>query len=134
MFDLSNLIVTQSYLLCRIGGYDAIFNYVSPLLDWTVEMLCNRLSTVAHEIPASMRAPFIRIIKIPEWLYTSNESMVEFAKYFPKTMILDYKVNCDVTVFDKQPWLRISANVYNIKEDYTRLCDAILEYSANSIS
>ena len=103
-------------------------------MDWAVEMLCYRLSTVAHEIPASMRAPFIRIIKLPEWLYTSNESMVEFAKYFPKTLMLDYKVNCDVTVFDKQPWLRISANIYNTKEDYTRLCDAILEYNAYSNS
>ena len=116
---------TLSY---RIGGHCAIFDYVTPLLDWAVEMLCKRLSTTPYEIPDSMRAPFIRIIELPEWLYGSKHDIIEFSQTFPKKMILDYKVNCAVTVFDEKPWLRVCGNIYNTKEDYTRLGDAILAY------
>ena len=79
-----------------------------------------------------MRAPFIRIIKLPESLYGSSDDMVEFAENFTKSMILDHKADCAATVFDKKPWLRICANIYNVKEDYTKLCDAILQYNSHA--
>ena len=101
-------------------------DYVTPLLDWAVDMLCTAFSTQPLEIPNSMRAPCMRVIGCPTWL--SDLETIEIADDFVQKMSEEDKVNCPVTVFNGRPWIRISANIYNTKDDYIKLRDVILKY------
>lgn len=108
-----------------IGGHKVILGYVAPLLDWAVDMLCTALSTEPHNIPDSMRAPCMRVISCPKWLTMDT---IDKADEFVQKMARDDKVNCPLTVFNGNCWIRISANIYNTKDDYIRLRDVILKY------
>jgi len=110
----------------RIGGHKAIIDYVSPLLDWAVNMLCEAFSSNPLEIPDSMRAPCMRVIGCPTWL--SNLETIDIADDFVQKMSEEDDVNCPITVFNGKPWIRISANIYNTKDDYIKLRDVILKY------
>ena len=45
-----------------VGGREAITKYVTQLLDWAVQLICEALGTQPQQIPDSMRAPFMRVI------------------------------------------------------------------------
>jgi len=113
----------------RIGGHKAIMNYVSPLLDWAVDMLCEAFNSKPLDIPDSMRAPCMRVIGCPTWL--SHLDTIEIADDFVQKMSEEENVNCPVTVFNGKAWIRISANIYNTKTDYIKLRDVILKYQNN---
>ena len=109
-----------------IGGHKAIMNYVTPLLDWAVDMLCTAFSTQPLEIPDSMRAPFMRVIGCPSWLHHINT--MKLANDFGQKMCEEESLNCKVSIFSGGTWIRISANIYNTREDYIKLRDIILKY------
>ena len=111
-----------------IGGHKAIMAYVTPLLDWAVDMLCTAFSTQPLEIPISMRAPCMRVISCPPWLL--NLDTIEIADEFVQKMSEHDRINCPITVFNGASWIRISANIYNTKDDYIKLRDAILKYQS----
>ena len=113
----------------RIGGHKAIMNYVSPLLDWAVDMLCEAFNSKPLDIPDSMRAPCMRVIGCPTWL--SHLDTIEIADDFVQKMSEEENLNCPVTVFNGKAWIRISANIYNTKTDYIKLRDVILKYQNN---
>ena len=103
-------------------------NYVSPLLDWAVNMLCEAFSSKPLDIPDTMRAPCMRVIGCPTWL--NNLDTIEMADDFVQKMAEEESVNCPITVFNGTPWIRISANIYNTKNDFIKLRDVILKYQS----
>ena len=128
---MNNKIIIRFFLqihIVSIGGHKAIMDYVTPLLDWAVDMLCDAFSTQPLEIPDSMRAPCMRVISCPSWLL--NLDSIELADDFVQKMSEEDNLNCPITVFNGVPWIRISANIYNTKEDYVQLRDVILKYKS----
>ena len=45
-----------------LGGAKAIADYVSPMLDWAVSMLCEALEVKPYVLPKTMQAPLLRVI------------------------------------------------------------------------
>ena len=45
-----------------LGGATAITSYVIPLLDWAVNMMCDKLGVKPMVLPQSMRAPHLRAL------------------------------------------------------------------------
>ena len=115
-------------LIYSIGGHKAITDYVTPLLDWAVDMLCTAVSTRPLKLPDSMRAPFMRVISWPPWLF--NLDSIDKANEFTQKMSEEDKINCPITFFNGAAWIRISANIYNTKDDYIKLREAILKYKS----
>ena len=109
-----------------IGGHKAILDYVAPLLDWAVDMLCTAFSTQPLAIPNSMRAPFMRVIGCPAWLNHINT--MKLANDFGQKMCEEENLNCKISIFNGATWIRISANIYNTREDYIKFRDIILKY------
>jgi hypothetical protein len=101
-------------------------DYVTPLLDWAVDMLCAAFSSHPLEIPDSMRAPCMRAISCPPWLH--NIGTLDMANAFTQKMSEKDEINCPITIFNGASWIRISTNIYNTKDDYIKLRDAILKY------
>ena len=100
--------------------------YVTPLLDWAVEMLCKAFETNPQPIPNSMRAPCMRVIACPKWL--SHLHSIDIADEFVRKLAVDDQLICPITVFSGKPWIRISGNIYNSQDDYIRLRETIMSY------
>ena len=100
--------------------------YVTPLLDWAVEMLCKAFETNPQPIPNSMRAPCMRVIECPKWL--NHLLSIDTADEFVKKLTVDDQLICPITVFSGKPWIRISGNIYNSQADYIRIREIIMSY------
>jgi len=114
-----------------LGGRLAILDHVTPLLEWAQQMLCQALGTSVFPVPPSMQAPYMRLLKLPE---TSKYSAVRVdAERFMDDLISHNVIGVVVPV-SGQLWLRISANVYNCRDDYIKLKDALLQILEISIN
>ena len=108
-----------------LGGHAALLAHTQPLLDWAQDILCQALGTTRLPVPHSMQAPFMRVLRLPN---SKNYPLTRDAGInLMKDLYTHHKVVVAVVAFSNQPWLRISANVYNCKEDYVRLKDTLLE-------
>jgi len=107
------------------GGMSAIKKHTEQLLDWAQQMLCQALGTSVLPIPRASQAPYMRVLKLPALKdYSVCQEDAERAM-----TEVNVKYNC-VTVFvffSGSLWLRISANVYNTREDYIALKDILLK-------
>ena len=111
-----------------LGGYEAILNHTQPLLDWAQDMLCQALGTNKLPMPYNMQAPFMRVIRLPIPQHSKYSMTREGGISLMKDLYTEHKVVVAVVAFSSQPWLRISANVYNCKEDYLYLKDVLVKH------
>ena len=49
-----------------IGGFDALHRNATELFDYAEKRLIDELGCSAYEVPKSMYAPFMRIVKLPK--------------------------------------------------------------------
>ena len=49
------------------------------------------------------------------------------AEELMKEILREFELVLQITCFSGKLWVRIAANVYNVKEDYLRLRDVVLE-------
>jgi len=119
------LCVKQALKFYRsLGGRTAILDYVTPLLDWAQQMLCHALGTPVLPVPASMQAPYMRVLRLPE--NNKYTAIREDAEKFIDAIISE-RVIVIIVAFSGHLWLRISGNVYNCREDYIILKDKLME-------
>jgi len=111
-----------------LGGYEAILSHTKPLLDWAQDMLYQALGTNKLPIPYNMQAPFMRVIRLPIPQHSKYSMTREGGISLMKDLYIKHKVVVAVVAFSSQPWLRISANVYNCKEDYLYLRDVLVKH------
>ncbi|XP_033642857.1 L-cysteine desulfhydrase-like isoform X3 [Asterias rubens] len=108
-----------------LGGMEEIVTYNSTLSSWAADMISKALNAEKLQIPVGMRAPCMSLVAIPETsLYpacteTCHRLMSDVYKHSQVFVVFSY--------FNQRLWCRISSQVYNCKEDYTRLRDALLE-------
>lgn len=108
------------------GGMTEIREYTTELLDWAQQMLCHALGTSVLPIPSSLQAPNMRVLKLPKLKHYAVNS-VDSEKMM--THLADGSGCVAVVVcFSGFLWLRISANIYNTKEDYLALKSIIMEH------
>ncbi|XP_071946911.1 uncharacterized protein [Antedon mediterranea] len=108
-------------------GMDAITHYNTNMIEWAADMLSNGWGTPRLAIHPTVRAPFMALIKLPRKdgdklpavNYANSEQLISI--FYKK-----YDIVCAFTVVDGEFWVRISAHIYNCKEDYFKLRDAVL--------
>lgn len=108
-----------------IGGMEKITSYTRALLEWGAEYLSENLKTISQPVAKSVRAPNMITIRLPFKYNGSLEALV--VRFFDK-----YNVQ---VVFIRAPdgdvWIRLMANVYNTKQDFIKLKDALLDFEKN---
>ena len=75
-----------------------------------------------------MQAPFMRVIRLPIPQNSKYSMTREGGISLMKDLYTKHKVVVAVVAFSSQPWLRISANVYNCKEDYLYLRNVLVNH------
>ena len=89
-------------------------------------MLAAAWDTEVLPVPESMRAPFMAIIRLPNELSAAYGATHEGGNRMITDFYNKYKiVACFVSV-QASLWCRVSAQVYNVKEDYMELAEAVL--------
>ncbi|KAK3754179.1 hypothetical protein QZH41_020605 [Actinostola sp. cb2023] len=118
----------------ELGGMEAINGYNKPLLSWASLMLATEWKTEVLPLPESMRAPFMTCIRLPsefQSFYGTSHSSEELLR---KDIFQCYKVVTAIVCIQSSLWCRISANVYNTKDDYVRLANAVYKMKLDLIS
>ena len=110
-----------------LGGHEAILGHIQPLLDWAQDMLSQAMDTTKLPVPHSMQAPFMRVIRLPIPEHSVYSMTREGGISLMKDLYSNHKVVAAVVAFSNLPWLRISANVYNCKDDYLSLRDTLIK-------
>ncbi|XP_070532508.1 uncharacterized protein [Ptychodera flava] len=109
-----------------IGGMDALYGYITPLVEWAADNLTKAWGTEHLQIPKYMQPPLMRAIGFP---YTDRHPMTyDGTIAIMKDLWEIYKVQCIVNVEDGQFWCRLSGHVYTTKDDFCRFRDAVLDY------
>lgn len=97
-------------------------------------MLATELKTEVLPIPESMRAPFMASIRLPPEFTAAYGTTSQSEVILRKDLFERYKIVTAVCCIQSSLWCRISANVYNTKEDYLKLADVLsrLKHALNS--
>ncbi|VDI52311.1 Hypothetical predicted protein [Mytilus galloprovincialis] len=109
-----------------LGGYEKIRDYTDDLLNTSTELLSSSWKTEKLQIPKSMEAPFMRLVRLPELKQTSMNSIDDGERRIVE-IIINYGIVPCITFVDGKVYCRLSANVYNTKDDYKILCDLVLK-------
>jgi hypothetical protein len=88
-------------------------------------MLATEWKTEVLPIPESMRAPFMACIRLPGVFTSAYGATRKAESEVRKDLFERYKVVTIVVCIQSSLWCRISANVYNTKDDYMKLADAV---------
>merc|ERR1711879_355452 len=126
--DHTNTIVTPAALdsYHALGGRAAIASYVEPLVEWAADMLAEALGTFRMDVPKTMEAPFMRLVALPHMPAVLPLTWRRANQLTVKIM-LEYKVDVQCTCHSGRFWVRLSGAVFNTKEDYLAVRDALLK-------
>lgn len=118
-----------------IGGHTVISQYNTELATRAADLLVSKWGTKHYPLPDDMKAPFMRQIRLPDLKKYPNEATDEMVdkKSLMKDVWHRFKVQALFFQQERQPWVRISAAVYNTIEDYKKLADAILTLKAEEM-
>lgn len=107
-----------------LGGRAKLVAYTGPILDWAQQMLCHSLDSSVLPVPDSMIAPFMRVLRLPSSpkypvsRETAEKLMTELAESSGVVPV--------VVALSGHLWLRISANMYTVREDFLKLRDVLV--------
>lgn len=85
---------------------------------WNVEVL---------PIPESMRAPFMAVVRLPIELSAAYGATKDGEQQLMADMYKRYNVVAAFVSIQASLWCRVSAQIYNAKEDYMILAEAVLK-------
>jgi len=107
-----------------IGGFDALYNHAAEHFDYVEQRLVNELGCMKYQIPDSMAAPFMKIVKLPK--STRHPIATDaHAKEIFMSLIRDHKVVSKVSCYNAAMYLRVSCNCYNSRQDFDKLTAVI---------
>lgn len=110
-----------------IGGMSSITKYNSQLACWAAMLLAEAWDTEVLPVPESMRAPCMAVVRLPGTLSAAYGSTSEGANQMMSDVYTKYKVVACFVCVQASLWCRVSAQVYNAKEDYMFLAEVVLK-------
>lgn len=118
------------YFEVYFGGLKSINEYTSKLLDEAVKLLVDGWNTSELSIPHELKAPYMRVIKMPKLRNFSLENQETDGLGF-KTLLKhvfdNYKVSGVFSLINGEFCCRISCFLHSCIEDYIALRDAIID-------
>lgn len=90
-------------------------------------LLAEAWDTEVLPVPESMRAPCMAVARLPGTLSAAYGSTYEGAQQMMSDVYTKYKVVACFVCVQASLWCRVSAQVYNAKEDYMLLAEVILK-------
>ena len=98
-------------------------DYNTSLVSWAADMVSERWSQPKLPIPHDMEVPFMRMVRLPESL--QGPATNEYIRKLVVSLFMQYKVTSCVDAVAGELWCRLSAQVYNAREDFLQLASAM---------
>lgn len=111
----------------EVGGMGSITKYNSQLVCWASTMLAETWNVEVLPIPESMRAPFMAVVRLPIELSVAYGATKDGEQQLMVDMYKRYNVVAAFVSIQASLWCRVSAQIYNAKEDYVILAEAVLK-------
>lgn len=90
-------------------------------------MLAESWDTEVLSLPESMRAPCMAVVRLPAELSAAYGATYEGAQQMTTDVFNKYKVVTIFVCLQASLWCRVSAQIYNVKEDYMVLAEVVLK-------
>jgi selenocysteine lyase/cysteine desulfurase len=116
------------YFENRLGGLKNISNYCTSLLQKAVDLLTEEWKTNEICLPDDMKAPYMRVIKLPDF-----KSEIIEPNQLTNYILINYKLISYIVKIETEFYVRISTFVYNDLDDFVKLKNAILELKDQNI-
>ena len=97
-------------------------------------MLAEAWDTEVLPIPDSMRAPCMAVIRLPSELSAAYGATHEGSQKLMTDVYSKYKVVACFVNVQASLWCRVSAQVYNVKEDYMQLAEVVLKLKEECVN
>ncbi|CAH1785444.1 unnamed protein product [Owenia fusiformis] len=107
----------------RLGGLGTVHNYTERLLDEGCAYLCKVLGTETYPLPPSLRAPSMRLLRIPHIEGYSRDP--QGAGSLETELSTNYNIQTCMTFINGFTWIRLSVHVYNTIADFHKLGEAL---------
>ncbi|XP_071511218.1 uncharacterized protein [Diadema antillarum] len=112
--------------LSYLGGLERITAYNSELTIWAAEMLADAWQTNYIKLEGRVRAPFMCLVTLPKTprlaQFWHPTGLREICREIAKEGVV-----VAVTRDEKEKYLRLNAQVYNFKEEFYALRDAVIK-------
>lgn len=105
-----------------MGGFDSIYRHNHGLICWAAAMLAKRWGT--ELLVPTARCSTMACIKLPDDAVPATGYGEMMGVFWDRFRIVAPVVGCPGV---EGGFVRISAQIYNEKEDYNRLAEAVLE-------
>ena len=101
--------------------------YITPLVEWAVQLYKRDWGTQELQIPSSMKAPYMRIVFLPEIFTEYYGSKGEDADRAIIDMLNEYKLSIFINPVQGKLATRVSAQIFSGKSEYRYASNCILE-------
>ena len=99
------------------------------MVRWAANMLAEKLGEHRLNVPDDMCPPCMAIVHLPTELQGTRTK--EHGNRVVKVLTHHYKVMIAVEPINGELWFRISCQIYNTREDYERVAEALLDLKEN---
>ena len=90
-------------------------------------MIAEKWDTEVLPVPDSMRAPCMAVVRMPDVLSVAYGTTRESANQIVRDLYEEYQVTTTVTLISGSLWCQLSAQVYNVRQDYIELANKVLD-------
>lgn len=97
-------------------------------------MLASEWQTEVLPVSDSMKAPFMSCIRLPIEFQTTYGTSHGAQASIRECLQKNYNIVVAITSIQSSLWCRVSANVYNSKEDYVKVGNAVKRMKKDIVS
>ncbi|CBY30748.1 unnamed protein product [Oikopleura dioica] len=106
-------------------SFEKLHAHADALFEYGRKRLCKEAGCSMYPVPASMEAPFMKIVKLPRTDRYPELNGIAITDNIIKQLLAQYNLVVAVTTTNGDMWMRISANCYTTKADLDRLVEVV---------
>lgn len=116
----------------KLGGIGHLHSYITPLVEWAVQLYVREWNTEELSVPESMKAPYMRIVFLPEVFTKHYGSKTEDADRMIIDMLNDFKLAIFVNPVQGKLATRVSAQIFSTRNQY-KYAARVIKRRANEL-
>ena len=101
-----------------IGGIGFLHSYITPLVGFAVDLFTREWGTEELQIPDSMKAPYMRIVYLPDAFTDVGGPTQQDADRMIIEMLEEFNVAIFINPVNGRQATRVSAQLFSTKREY----------------
>ncbi|XP_065674398.1 uncharacterized protein LOC100214466 isoform X2 [Hydra vulgaris] len=108
-----------------IGGLDHLHSYIPPLIEWVVKLYISKWETEEVQIPADMKAPYMRTVYLPDIFTEVYGNAPNAPANLMKEFLEEENVAVVILTVQNRMATRVSAQIFSTKREFIIVANLI---------